>query len=679
MDSDTESVCSTVSNESTEPTFKVFVKQFPPSVKKQDIENHLSACHLSDNVRKVRIFYGKDKKSKGCGYIEFTPQGAGQRAIGILNGSRLLGVHKIEAKEFHDRRKGKSKCRAKRPSNRGGKPPVLSTASSPSPEGELYRVFVGAQNTSKLPESIHSAHLRGHFREFQPHIQQAFIVTDPQTKQSKGIGFVVFNAKQAAESAVMRLNGSSLHGCQLKVEFAKPKGAKTSGNDRGKSQGDSSQSSDSVRSPKRKDPAKRSSYSMDSSDTMPSPGRNVSSPLSQAPHCVGPASPTVGYKVFINGTGKATLPESVQPNHLRNHFAEFKDEIVDAYIAGIKQQKRYGFVIFSSFEIAEKAVQARNGTKLHGCQIKVQLAKNIAKSACNLESIPVLATKPLPPQPQHPIQPLFEASNTICMSNLNPEIDSESIRTLCGGTVTDLKVVNVDSKSNNVIITFSSVVDAKEAINQFDGKDFLGQTVSAVYFQPDQQPQDPPVQLYAPSAGYIYPVKVTHLATTVNEAVLQGIFKAAGEIVGCKVFATSSPYALVSFKHGFEAEKAVNIFDGKVIDGMKVNVSKKSLQSRKGASPSTLLTESQCPPVTVQVSNLNPHSQVHEHWKCLTEVFSSYRSARVEDVCPPHAYIKFDNVSEAYSATKVLHQSIIGGSTVQVTIKQDHQMPSIPE
>ena len=97
----------------------------------------------------LRIFHGKDKRSKGCGYIEFTPHNTGRRAISILNGSLLLGKHKIEAKKFHDRRKNKSPKRkpvAKCPSNRevnSAPLPVVAPSTPKEDDGEFVMSLLG--------------------------------------------------------------------------------------------------------------------------------------------------------------------------------------------------------------------------------------------------------------------------------------------------------------------------------------------------------------------------------------------------------------------------------------------------------------------------------------------------------------------------------------------------------
>ena len=84
-------------------------------------------------------------------------------------------------------------------------------------------MHVKAQSGSRLPNSIQSVHLEAHFWVFEQTLEEAFILSDPTTKQSRGFGFAVFKSKRAAEAAIRKLDGSVLHECQLKLEMARPK------------------------------------------------------------------------------------------------------------------------------------------------------------------------------------------------------------------------------------------------------------------------------------------------------------------------------------------------------------------------------------------------------------------------------------------------------------------------
>ena len=568
MDSDdAESVCSTLPTHPQtmeEPSFKVFIRNFPPSVKKEDIESHIQSCGLSENVRAIRIFYGKDKKSKGCGYVDITPPNAGHKAISVLNGSLLLGEHKIEAEIYKEAKKTRSH-NARQPSDRG-----------------LHKIFVTTY-PGKLPPTIESSHLQQHFRIFQVYPEQVYIETNPKTKQSKGYAFATFPSKQTADSAIKRLDGSCVHGYTLKVVFAKERDVKPSGSDPCVSHKSSPQrSANTARSPQKTQPITHTGMPQTTS-----------------------GSHLAASKVLVGG-----LPESVQPQYSLN-----------AHIPGHPV-------------VAQPTIAA--------------------------QLLPQASFEPTP-------------SSTIILSNLSPEIDKDSIATLCKGSVINLKIAEGDFNCRKAIITFSSQEAAQEAIKMLDGKNFLGQTVSADYCSPPQQPHHPVVE-HTPVGAYMYPVKVTQLAPTVNEVNLRSIFEAAGEIVECRVFPSTNRYALVNFSLESGADTAADMFNGKAIDGSIVNVSKKPPRQIEGHNPPS--TSPPCQPAMVEVSNLNPTLQMHEHWKSLTDVFSVYKSAKVENVTPPNDLITFGDMNEARKAADVLNQSSISGSLVQVTVKPSQRHSS---
>jgi RNA recognition motif-containing protein len=49
------------------------------------------------------------------------------------------------------------------------------------------------------------------------------VITDRDTVQSKGFAFVEMSSASEAQRAIQDLNGSSLDGCEIKVNEAKPK------------------------------------------------------------------------------------------------------------------------------------------------------------------------------------------------------------------------------------------------------------------------------------------------------------------------------------------------------------------------------------------------------------------------------------------------------------------------
>ena len=55
-------------------------------------------------------------------------------------------------------------------------------------------------------------------------VKKAYIVTDHQTGQSKGFGFVVMSSDAEAQAAINSLNGKDCGGYTVKINEAKTKG-----------------------------------------------------------------------------------------------------------------------------------------------------------------------------------------------------------------------------------------------------------------------------------------------------------------------------------------------------------------------------------------------------------------------------------------------------------------------
>lgn len=73
-----------------------------------------------------------------------------------------------------------------------------------------------------LPADATTGNLTEHFSQFYP-IKHAIVVTDPDTKQSKGYGFVTFADTEDAENAKESLNGSTYRGKRIRVDLAEPR------------------------------------------------------------------------------------------------------------------------------------------------------------------------------------------------------------------------------------------------------------------------------------------------------------------------------------------------------------------------------------------------------------------------------------------------------------------------
>jgi RNA recognition motif-containing protein len=62
-----------------------------------------------------------------------------------------------------------------------------------------------------------------------PGVENVAIVTDRDTGQSRGFGFVEMATAEAANAAVQKFNGTTLGGRTLTVEIAKPSAPRSNG------------------------------------------------------------------------------------------------------------------------------------------------------------------------------------------------------------------------------------------------------------------------------------------------------------------------------------------------------------------------------------------------------------------------------------------------------------------
>ena len=89
------------------------------------------------------------------------------------------------------------------------------------------KLYVGNLSFSVGDEELRSA--------FSAHgnLLSASVVTDRETGQSRGFGFVEFGSSSEAEAAIAAMNGASLDGRALNVNVAKPREGGGGGGGRG--------------------------------------------------------------------------------------------------------------------------------------------------------------------------------------------------------------------------------------------------------------------------------------------------------------------------------------------------------------------------------------------------------------------------------------------------------------
>ena len=81
------------------------------------------------------------------------------------------------------------------------------------------KLYVG-----NLPYSATETSLRETFSA-NGTVDSVTLITDRDTGQSKGFGFVEMSSDQEAQAAMQAVNGTTLDGRQIKVSEAKPKGS----------------------------------------------------------------------------------------------------------------------------------------------------------------------------------------------------------------------------------------------------------------------------------------------------------------------------------------------------------------------------------------------------------------------------------------------------------------------
>ena len=218
------------------------------TVKGSKLPDHISKTHILQHFREfncsiidVEIVHKKDKR---YAFIKLTSGDMATAAMRSLQGSMLMGMY------FLTINYGQKTVPAAQPqfqpvADAAG--PMMSTCSKVSPivhregargvqrkysDGSItascvvaeknasvgchrstdsgYVICVRVRN-SKFPAYIGDSDLRSHFSDFHGNIVDTYIHRNPQTGESCGYGFVIFDTHLAAKTALRQLQGSKLH------------------------------------------------------------------------------------------------------------------------------------------------------------------------------------------------------------------------------------------------------------------------------------------------------------------------------------------------------------------------------------------------------------------------------------------------------------------------------------
>jgi len=93
--------------------------------------------------------------------------------------------------------------------------------------GETGKLFIG-----NLPYSVGDNELRDLFQDFGS-IDDCIVITDRETRRSKGFGFVTFSNQESADKAINEMAGYDVEGRQLNVKPANPRNSGGGGGYRG--------------------------------------------------------------------------------------------------------------------------------------------------------------------------------------------------------------------------------------------------------------------------------------------------------------------------------------------------------------------------------------------------------------------------------------------------------------
>ena len=84
---------------------------------------------------------------------------------------------------------------------------------------------------SNLSFNVQDEDLRSYFAEYGE-VASAKVITDKITNRSRGFGFVEMSDEAAAQKAIAELDGATVDGRAIKVNVAKPREERSSGNNR---------------------------------------------------------------------------------------------------------------------------------------------------------------------------------------------------------------------------------------------------------------------------------------------------------------------------------------------------------------------------------------------------------------------------------------------------------------
>jgi RNA recognition motif-containing protein len=218
-ESDTESVCSTLSASSSVASSSDKAKvrvTFPPFITTKQLYRHF--CSYGYDETEIHIQRHINRRTgKPCGSATVIVSSQPGMFISHLNDSLIFKLHKLKAEPYMEGR------RQERRQKRSSKQPKVSTTSpdtfhSTRSSSDPYRVFVD----SGLPTFINEQHIREHFQQLAHEIVRIDTIKDKITQMPKGYFFITFKSQASADMAIQMFHKSFLsvgdYSLRIKVE-----------------------------------------------------------------------------------------------------------------------------------------------------------------------------------------------------------------------------------------------------------------------------------------------------------------------------------------------------------------------------------------------------------------------------------------------------------------------------
>lgn len=220
-ESDTESVCSTLSASSsvTSSSDKAKVRvTFPPFITTKQLYSHFDSYGFDETEIHIQRHINR-RTGKPCGSATVIVASQPGIFISNLNDTLIFKLHKLKAEPYVKgrRQERRRKRSSKQPLHSVTTPTTLPKIDTTSPDilTDPCRVFVG----SGLPAYINEQHIREHFQHFVDEIVRVDTIKDKVTHVPKGYFFITFKSQASADMAIQMLHKSFILGeHRVKVE-----------------------------------------------------------------------------------------------------------------------------------------------------------------------------------------------------------------------------------------------------------------------------------------------------------------------------------------------------------------------------------------------------------------------------------------------------------------------------